>query len=105
MAASAHNVCQKVLNNLRLSNLNFMISETPYSAQILLRKRFLKEVSGPESSFDIGGNDSDHKRGLANENSMLRKEIEDIEEKIESDREIVKILEEKVAKAEAAAFK
>ena len=102
MAASAHNVCQQILNNLRLSNLNFMISETPYSAQILLKKRFLKEVSGPEASFDIAGVESE--KVLANENAMLRKELEDLGQIRESNKEIVKILEEKVSKAEAAAL-
>ena len=47
MATSATAVCQLILNQLRSSNLNFIVSETPYSAQIMLRKRFVKEASGP----------------------------------------------------------
>ena len=61
-----------------------MISETPYSAQIMLRKRFLKEASGPGASFDIGVDDSDHGRVLASENALLRTELGDLGQKLES---------------------
>ena len=47
MVTSAQDVCHQLLNHLRLSNLNFLVSETPFSAQIFLRKRFVKEATGP----------------------------------------------------------
>ena len=42
MGISAHEACHHLLHQLRLSNLHFVISETPYSAQIMLRKRFFE---------------------------------------------------------------
>ena len=39
----AHLVCEKLLNNVKASNLNYLLNETPYSAFITIRKRFTKD--------------------------------------------------------------
>ena len=44
---SPQEVYQDLVHQLRHSHLHFVLSETPYSAQILLRKGFLKEAKGP----------------------------------------------------------
>ena len=39
---SADTVCNKVLQFVKDSNLNFLINETPYSAFVTIRKTFVK---------------------------------------------------------------
>ena len=108
MAVTAHEVCHQLLYQLRLSNLNFMISETPYSAQILLRKRFLKDVQGPAPS-NLNNQVS---KDLENETKIIKEEKDDLENKVHefesslrTATETLHLFEEKVSKAEAAALK
>ena len=108
MAASANEVCHHLLHQLRLSNLNFVLSETPYSAQIILRKRFLKEFTGP--SFQISSNSTvtQEIQDLIKQNDLLSKEnacfLNQLESIRNNSRETIDILEEKISKAEAAAL-
>ena len=53
---SAHEACEKILLETRSSNLHFVISESPYSAQISLRKRFVKEFNASRSQPQISLN-------------------------------------------------
>ena len=112
MAVSAQNVCQQLLEQLRFSNLNFMISETPYSAQIFLRKRFLKNANGP--AFKIPPNSSSNpefrdqileQTKILDENSNLKTKIKELGAANKTANESVPLLEEKLAKAEASALK
>ena len=45
VAISPQETCQEVLQNLRSSNLIFLVQESPYSACVTIRKRYRKEVS------------------------------------------------------------
>ena len=101
-------ICQQLLSQLRLSNLNFLLSETPYSAQIILRKRFVKECLGPEAAFLLAPDQIDNKNEVINlreEIVNLKKELEALEiaRNVEKDKE--KILEEKIGNIEAEALK
>ena len=40
---SAQDVCHQLMYELRMSNLHFTLSQTPYSVQIVIRKHFLKD--------------------------------------------------------------
>ena len=40
----AHKVCEQLLNYVKVSNLNYLVNETPYSAFITIRKIFSKDV-------------------------------------------------------------
>ena len=109
---SAHDVCHALLYQLRLSNLHFGISETPYSVQILLRKRFLREATGPATSFSRNFTyhqeveNFEHQKNLAStENDSLRKQIEELESIVKSSKQTTELLEDKIAKVEASAFK
>ena len=93
---SAHLNCENLLQALRRSNLNFIINESPYSAQICIRKRFLREtqrIPYPQTSV------------AENSDFNLKEKLE----KCEAEREILKsessILQEKLAKAEADLYK
>ena len=43
---SANYSCDKVLFVLKNSNLNYLLNETPYSAYITIRKKFVKDKAG-----------------------------------------------------------
>jgi chromosome segregation ATPase len=112
MAVSAQNVCQQLLEQLRFSNLNFMISETPYSAKIFLRKRFLKNANGP--AFRIQPNSSStpefldqilEQTKILDENSNLKTKIKELGAANKTANVTIPLLEEKLAKAEASALK
>ena len=47
---SAQTICENLVTQIKRSNLNFILSETPYSVNISLRKRFLKEINPNNSS-------------------------------------------------------
>lgn len=39
----ANVVCEKILNTVNSSNLNYIVNETPYSVFITMRKRFTND--------------------------------------------------------------
>ena len=108
MGPSASEVYHQLIKKLRLSNLNFLLSETPYSAQIIIRKRFLKDVTCPDPSFDVSAANETIVKDyeiLKESNCLLENEISELKLVSERDKENIAILEEKVVKAEAAALK
>ena len=109
MGVSPQDVCQQLLHQLRLSNLNFLISETPYSANICLRKRFVKDPKNhtilPDAKPLSNSNEKileNQIHALVNENSTLKSQIESAKK---ASRETINLLEEKLAKAEASTIK
>ena len=48
---SASETFQQLAKCLYNSNLHFVVTETPYSAQIVIRKIFLSGKTGPASDF------------------------------------------------------
>ena len=95
-------VCMTILEEIRSSNLNFGISETPYSAYISLRKRFVKEFV-PSSKSSL--------LSQPVESETFKKEIADVLAKLEESeanctlaQDTIASLESKVQKAEAKSF-
>ena len=41
---SPQNACGQILFSLQMSNLNYVIKETPYSAYITIRKKFARSI-------------------------------------------------------------
>ena len=98
----ATTVCMNILEEIRSSNLNFEISETPYSAYISLRKRFVKEFV-PNSKSSL--------LSQSVENETLKKEIAEVLAKLEDSetnytlaQDTIAILETRVQKAESRSF-
>ena len=97
---SAHEVYQDLVQKLRHSHLHFVLSETPYSAQILLRKRFLKEAKGPAglrqspSSYQGFQQVEDQNNQLKNENENLLKRNQELNSVNNSYKETIEILEQ-----------
>ena len=105
-------VWQELLQMLRDSNLHFLLTETPHSAQIMLRKRFLKDAKSPAphlpTNTSIKSEDQElkHQNNLLHlENQNLLQEVRQLRASRKISKENVEILEQKVAKAEAAALR
>ena len=65
--------CNEILQVLRCSNLNFLVSESPYSVQICLRKRFLKDTPRPIKKDSSCENNLAAKiQALEDENKILK---------------------------------
>ena len=109
MATSAGDICEKLLLEIRASNLNFVVHETPYSAQICLRKRFIKEAKGPSTS--ISSSPASMTTELEDIIGALKKEKDDLKTKLDESetnssryRDTIAIIEEKAEKAKASLY-
>ena len=108
----AHNVFSQLLQELRFSNLHFILTETPYSAQIMLRKRFLKGSEGTAAPTSLQRplkQECDEFNAqnnlLKSENAQLQVEMQVLQDSVKSMKETIVILENKTAKAEDSAMK
>ena len=93
---AVHEIFQQLVQKLYSSNLHFHLSETPFSAQILIRKKFLVDKSGVSSSALNCRNE---------EISDLKCKIVELEKQVESSSDTNKILEKKLGQAEIQALK
>ena len=72
--SSAQYACGQILFGLKNSNLNYVVKETPYSAYITIRKKFIKDVGE-----NVLNNSKDFKtvdiiKELKEENGNLKQE-------------------------------
>ena len=95
MEATANEMFQQLVQTLYASHLHFYLSETPFSAQICIRKKFLKD--GPTSNASPTGFNS------LNETAFIQ--IKELQKKVESSDEIINILESKLEEAESKVLK
>ena len=98
MTISAVETYHQLVKQLYRSNLHFYSSETPFSAHILIRKRFLKGKTGPDPDFLTE----------ATSESIVfceTREIENMQKKIDNSSAIIEKLEVRLAEAEAQALR
>ena len=109
---SPEDACERVLTEIRSSNLHFLVQESAFSLYITIRKKFIKG-SSPKVSQPL------EQKKEAHSHTELLEKIQDLESQKEllehqvkvkidvenSDKHHVKILEEKLVKAEADMFK
>ena len=100
-------VFDQIISSARSSNLNFSYQDTPYSIYLTIRKTQIKN-NIQASSFQI--NESPEivlrdKEAFEKENKLLKNTIDELKENLDSSHDSTKILEEKVATAEAEAKK
>ena len=90
MAATANEMFQRLVQTLYDSHLHFYLSETPFSAQICIRKKFLKDrpISNASSTDETANN-----------------QITELQKKVKSSEEIINILECKLEEAESKVLK
>ena len=72
----AHKVCEQMLCILKSSKLNYLVKETPYSAFITIRKRFLKDISCVTLASE---DDSPSEADLRRENMILKEKCKELE--------------------------
>ena len=107
----ASEACCHVMDQLRFSNLNFIVTETPYSANIVIRKNFVKTFSTPRpasSSFSSKQevqNPENVDENLHKQISALNDALEKSEANLKTSKDTCVVLEEKIANIEAAALK
>ena len=81
---SVEKACGQVLFSLKLSNLNYMVKETPFSAYVTIRKKFVKNVHtvtsvNEDTAENASENDNnEYVRKLEKENALLQKKVKDI---------------------------
>jgi chromosome segregation ATPase len=80
-SSKAENVFGQVLICLRMSKLDYMVKETPYSAYVTIRKKFVKSLN--EDIVDLGSveneNAIDELKNVKRDTSFLKKKIADLE--------------------------
>ena len=92
----ATEVCTNILEEIRSSSLNFVISETPVSAYISLRKRFVKDVVQPSLPRQ-----SDENEALKRQVTVVLARLKESEANCAAARDTIEILETKVQKVES----
>ena len=98
--------CNELLKTLRDSNLHFIVSESPYSLQICVRKKFLnntsKQKKAEPSSLSLAVRTSlENKiKDLTIENASLVDALEEANESINDFRNSRKILQDRIEIAE-----
>ena len=107
---SAEKACGQVLICLKLSNLNYMVKETPFSAYVTIRKKFMKSFN-PENHTPVVG-DSFKKlernkevlekknKGLLTDIAQYKFDLEEFEVKVNALEKINAELELKLEKTD-----
>ena len=108
----ANNVFNKIMELIKISNLNFQMKLSPFSASISLKKSFNRDKFGnilvpthvnaaSQKEFNIQHENNE----LEHKNEQLNQKILDIENLVASKSQTVQILEAKIANAEASTVK
>ena len=74
----AHTVCEQMLSILKTSKLNYLVKETPYSAFVTIRKRFLKETKDLPSVTLVQDNNTGE-NDFRRENLILKQRCKSLE--------------------------
>ena len=84
-AVKADDVFGQVMICLRMSKLDYLVNETPYSAYVTIRKKFLKSVDHEviEERNDTKNKTHDDQKPLENDENSLKQRIKDLECKCE----------------------
>ena len=102
-------VLNEILRSVQNSKLNFSINLTPFSAYITIRNTFIKNYLPPATIPQLvpqtsGKLESDY-QVLLEQHEQLLQQIENLNETNKVSTNTVSILEEKISKSEASAFK
>ena len=114
--------CEQIFFLVKNSNLNFNAQETPFSLNIQIKKKFVNrwETGHPSANFasfysqDLFSNASNRSTNIQEntvegttkeENKQLKEEISKLRAEKETQKNVINILEDKLAKAEAELFK
>ena len=74
---SVERACGQILFGLKMSNLNYMVRETPFSAYVTIRKKFIKSYQ-PDFETPVKYDQSDNKKELENTQKKIKSLLTDI---------------------------
>ena len=77
---SVEKACGQILFCLKMSNLNYMVKETPFSAYVTIRKKFVKKSETVETNVENNpeNDPNDYVKQLERDNALLQKKLKDI---------------------------
>ena len=104
MTMTAFHSLNQIINCVRSSNLNFAYQETPFSLYLTIRKTNVKNQQANSSQSTPVKSQNDVE-ALEKENLVLKNTIHELEDKLNTSEDNTKVLEEKVAGAEAEVLK
>ena len=92
----AQETCSSVLSSLRMSGLNFVIQETPFSAYITIWKKFLNCFVSDivKDNDDYIEQNQKKVTKLENENAYMKKQLEEalqVTESLRNEKEVIQI--------------
>ena len=100
MAGENHEerACGQILFGLKMSNLNYMVKETPFSAYITIRKKFLKSYQ-PEFATPVTSDQKDDNTKLETDLKQAQKMNAELELKLEKSHDKSESLKKELANA------
>ena len=106
-------MCNQVLKVVKESNLNYLLNETPYSASVTVKKKFVKHSDTEHTSAVDDSDLSDvvirqenlflrqNLKGLESDKGFLKIKIEELELKLDAINSKNRSLEENIVKLES----
>ena len=106
---SPQDSCNDLLKSLRESNLHFIFSETPYSVQICIRKKFINDAPVQKKSVLSSSSSANiilekKEENLAYENASLKDSLLEANENVCNLKNANVILHTRIEKAENTMF-
>ena len=105
----AKQVFNDILEGIQMSNLNYQLQLTPFSALVSLKKSFVKDKSGkflfPNKNVINGEYLQYENCQLMNQIDSLNQKLQEMHTRSKNDAETIRILGLKAANAEASALK
>ena len=100
----AGEACDAVMSFIKMSQLDFLFQETPYSSFITIRKKLRKDSNNRAGAALATKNTVDIIEGLKKENDTLKNILEEKEAQFKAAREESTLLLQKLQKAEKEMF-
>ena len=91
--------CETLISNLKWTNLNYHLEETPFSLHLHIRKSFIKGLNGEVLYPNV--QQSAHSSDLKNESEILKAKIKLLETEKEAFQNDLEELSDELGKAKA----
>ena len=75
----AHTVCEQMLSILKTSKLNYLVKETPYSAFVTIRKRFVRDTRDLPGVTLVAEDNNTGENDFRRENLVLKQRCKSLE--------------------------
>ena len=99
---AVNKICEKIIKQVCLSNLDFQINQTPYSLYFSIRKKFIKGYKPNEAGNvqDLAKTEEVKREALENENFYVKQEYQKLYNLYENKAGAEKHLEEEIKRLE-----